>query len=55
VLNSGPTIREKSDPNNSLQTPQLPDWAVLDVSAPATDSTPAKIMEAGFFNEEWLP
>jgi dienelactone hydrolase len=55
VLNSGPTIRDKSDPNNSLQTPQLPDWAVLDVSAPATDSTPAKILDAGFFNEEWMP
>jgi predicted esterase len=55
VLNSGPTIRDKSDPNNSLQTPQLPDWAVLDVSAPATDSTPAQILDAGFFNEEWLP
>ena len=55
VLNSGPTLREKSDPNNSLQTPQLPDWAVLDVSAPATDSTPAKIMDAGFFNEKWMP
>jgi hypothetical protein len=55
VLNSGPTIRDKSDPNNSLQTPQLPDWAVLDVSSPATDSTPARIVEAGFFNEQWLP
>lgn len=55
VLNSGPTIREKSDPNNSLQTPQLPDWAVLDVSVPSTDSTPAKILDAGFFNEEWMP
>lgn len=55
VLNSGPTIRERSDPNNSLQTPQLPDWAVLDVGAPATDSAPAKIVDAGFFNEEWMP
>ena len=55
VLNSGPTIRDKSDPNNSLQTPQLPDWAVLDVGAPPTDSTPAKIIDAGFFNEEWMP
>jgi predicted esterase len=55
VLNSGPTIRDKSDSSNSLQTPQLPDWAVLDVSGQATDSTAAKILEAGFFNEQWLP
>lgn len=55
VLNSGPTIRGQSDPNNSLQTPQLPDWAVLDVSAPATDSAPAKILDAGFFDEQWRP
>lgn len=55
VLNSGPTIREKSDPNNSLQTPQLPDWAILDVSAPATDIAPAKITDTGFFNEQWQP
>ncbi|MEI7732229.1 MAG: prolyl oligopeptidase family serine peptidase [Verrucomicrobiota bacterium] len=53
VLNSGPTIREKSDPNNSLQTPQLPDWAVLDVRTPPTDSTPAAIQDTGFFNETW--
>jgi predicted esterase len=53
VLNSGPTIREKSDPNNSLQTPQLPDWAVVDVSAPATDTAPARIEATGFFDEEW--
>ena len=55
VLNSGPTIREKSNSSNSLQTPQLPDWAVLDVSAPPTDIAPAKILDAGFFNEQWLP
>jgi predicted esterase len=55
VLNSGPTIREKSDASNALQTPQLPDWAVLDVSGAATDSSAAPIVDAGFFNEQWLP
>lgn len=55
VLNSGPTIREKSDPNNSLQTPQLPDWAILDTSVPASDTAAGKILDAGFFNEAWEP
>jgi hypothetical protein len=55
VLNSGPTIREKSDPNNSLQTPQLPDWAILDTSLPASDTAAGKILDTGFFNEEWKP
>jgi len=55
VLNSGPTIREKSDPNNSLQTPQLPDWAILDTSVPASDTAAGKILDAGFFNEAWKP
>lgn len=55
VLNSGPTIREKSDPNNSLQTPQLPDWAILDTSVPASDTAAGKILDAGFFDEAWRP
>jgi predicted esterase len=55
VLNSGPTIREKSDPNNSLQTPQLPDWAILDASVPASDTAAGKILDTGFFNEAWKP
>ncbi len=55
VLNSGPTIREKTDASNALQTPQLPDWAVLDVSGAATDSVAAPVLDAGFFNEQWLP
>ena len=55
VLNSGPTIREKSDPNNSLQTPQLPDWAIIDAGVPASDSAPGKILDAGFFSDAWKP
>ena len=55
VLNSGPTIREKSDASNALQTPQLPDWTVLNVGGAATDSSAAPILDAGFFNEQWLP
>ena len=55
VLNSGPTIREKSDPNNSLQTPQLPDWAILDISVPANETAAGKILDTGFFDEAWRP
>jgi predicted esterase len=55
VLNSGPTIREKSDPNNSLQTPQLPDWAILDTSTPPNETSAGKILDIGFFNESWGP
>jgi len=55
VLNSGPTIREKSDPNNSLQTPQLPDWAILDTNDPASDTAAGTILDAGFFDEAWKP
>lgn len=55
VLNSGPTIREKSDPNNSLQTPQLPDWAILDAGVPPSDTAAGKILDTGFFSEAWKP
>ncbi len=55
VLNSGPTIREKSDASNALQTPQLPDWAVLDVSGPASGSAAGPVIDAGFFDEQWRP
>lgn len=55
AMNSGPTIREKSDPNNSLQTPQLPDWAILDTSSPPNDTAPGRILDTGFFNEVWEP
>ena len=55
VLNSGFTFREPDYLSNARQTPKLPDYAVVDVSAlPATSSRfPGKILKAGFFNEEW--
>ncbi len=42
VLNSGPTFREAHDRSNSLQTPKLPDWAVIDLSQPPDDKAPGK-------------
>jgi pimeloyl-ACP methyl ester carboxylesterase len=53
VLNSGFTYREYDYLNNARQTPKLPDYAVIDVSAPATTQSPGGICAAGFFDENW--
>ncbi len=53
VLNSGPTFREGHDRTNSLQNPKLPDWAVIDLRQPPSDTSPGKIVDANFFDEHW--
>jgi hypothetical protein len=53
VLNSGFTFREYDYLNNARQVPRLPDWAVVDVTTPPNSRWPGKIVEAGFFTEEW--
>lgn len=53
VLNSGLTFREAHYSTNSQQTPKLPDYAVVDLSAPPDARTPGKIALAGFFGERW--
>jgi hypothetical protein len=53
VLNSGPTFREGHDRTNSLQNPKLPDWAVIDLSAPPDALAPGKVVAADFFDEGW--
>jgi dienelactone hydrolase len=53
VLNSGPTFREAAALNNSDQTPKLPDWAVVDLRTPPGPKWPGKIVDAGFFDENW--
>jgi hypothetical protein len=53
VLNSGLTFREAHDKTNSQQNPKLPDWAVIDIRTPASDTAPGKIVDAGFFDERW--
>jgi predicted peptidase len=53
VLNSGFTYREYDYLNNARQVPKLPDWAILDVNQPPTSRTPAGIVDAGFFDEQW--
>ena len=53
VLNSGFTFREYDYLNNARQVPKLPDWAILDVTQPPTSRSPARIADAGFFDERW--
>ncbi len=54
VLNSGFTFsRSAASGTNSQQTPKLPDWAIVDISVPPDDKFPGKIVDAGFFDEQW--
>ncbi len=53
VLNSGFTFREFDYLNNARQIPKLPDWAVVDTRTPPDDRYPGKIVQAGFFDEDW--
>lgn len=53
VLNSGLDFRADGYGNNALQTPKLPDWAVVDLHTPPGPRWPGKIVDAGFFDEEW--
>ena len=46
VLNSGFTFADYAARSNALQTPKLPDYAVLDIAA-------GKTVRAGFFDENW--
>jgi hypothetical protein len=55
VLNSSFTFRMGARTSNSLQTPKLPDWALVDLRTPADDSAPGLIYDAGFFDEHWQP
>jgi hypothetical protein len=53
VLNSGFTFREYDYLSNARQVPKLPDWAVIDVNTPLSPRWPGKVVEAGFFDEQW--
>ena len=53
VLNSGLDFRTEGYGNNAHQTPKLPDWAIVDLRTPPGPRWPGKIVEAGFFDEEW--
>src|SRR5262249_20430088 len=53
VLNSGFTFREYDYLNNARQVPKLPDWAVIDVNIPPSPRASGKVVDAGFFGEQW--
>jgi hypothetical protein len=53
VLNSGITFREGNSVSNALQVPKLPDYAMIDVTAPPDPGAPGKVVDAGFFGEKW--
>ena len=53
AVNTGPTFREYHDRTNSLQNPKLPDYAVIDIRHKPDAALPGKVVEAGFFGEDW--
>ncbi|HXT40227.1 MAG TPA: hypothetical protein VN887_09405 [Candidatus Angelobacter sp.] len=53
VLNSGFTFAHPRSTSNADQTPKLPDHAVVDINGPSSAGVNGKVVEAGFFDEEW--
>ena len=53
VLNSGIDFRDHAYGTNSLQVAKLPDYAILDIRDPPGPRWPGRIVDAGFFDEEW--
>ena len=53
VLNSTYTFRQGSSNTNALQTPKLPDWAVISLDTPPSLTAPGLVKAAGFFDERW--
>jgi len=53
VLNSGMDFRDEAYGTNSLQTPKLPDFAIIDLREAPGPRWPGKIVSAGFFDEGW--
>jgi len=55
VINSGFTFWRAGDVSNAQQTPKLPDFAVVELTA-APDQIPIRgVVSAGFFDELWRP
>ncbi|MBI4625651.1 MAG: hypothetical protein HY736_20825, partial [Verrucomicrobia bacterium] len=53
VLNSGIDFRDHAYGTNTLQIAKLPDYAIVDLREAPGPRWPGKIVDAGFFDEEW--
>ncbi|MEE2753840.1 MAG: prolyl oligopeptidase family serine peptidase [Candidatus Latescibacterota bacterium] len=53
VLNSGFTFAPSGSQSNAMQTPKLPDWAILDINVSAEDRVQKGVVDCDFFNEQW--
>jgi len=53
VLNSGIDFRNEAYGTNALQTPKLPDYAIVDLREAPGPRWPGKIVTAGFFDSTW--
>jgi hypothetical protein len=53
VVNSSFTYRQGANTTNALQTPDLPDWAIIDLTTPPSAKWPGLVVDAGFFDENW--
>jgi dienelactone hydrolase len=53
VINSGFTFHDQS--NNDMQSPKLPDWAIVDTTKPGNNYSylPLYVESQGFFDEAW--
>ena len=53
VINSGFTFHDQS--NNDMQSPKLPDWAIIDMTKPGNNYNylPLFVASQGFFDESW--
>ena len=53
VINSGFTFHDQA--NNAMQSPKLPDWAIVDVTKPGNNYRylPLFVAAQGFFDERW--
>jgi dienelactone hydrolase len=53
VVNSGFTFHDQA--NNAMQSPKLPDWAVVDITKPGNNYRylPLFVASQGFFDEAW--
>jgi hypothetical protein len=53
VINSGFTFHDQS--NNDMQSPKLPDWAVVNITKPGNNYRylPLFVESQGFFDEAW--